>query len=68
MTTTRSSSRFKPGLDPGTHHPAMKWPSFRSIDGSSGAKTRFVLLPGDDELEHERIFACDETPRFISLP
>jgi hypothetical protein len=40
-----------PGLDPGIHQSSQKAFRRRWITGSSSAKTRFALLPGDDDLK-----------------
>jgi hypothetical protein len=40
-----------PGLDPGIHHLQSRLPSFRWIAGSSSVKTRFALLPSNNEME-----------------
>jgi len=40
-----------PGLDPGIHQSSQENPfEERWITGSSSAKTRFALSPGDDDL------------------
>jgi hypothetical protein len=43
-----ASTFVMPGLDPGIHHLRKMTSTKQMIAGSSSAKTRFALLPGND--------------------